>query len=414
MEDMSASIIAICEELADAKGQIPISRLADAMRLLGMNPTDQDVGTLQRRALSVQSMQDDNEDGQLALDSSQFGRLMEDALAQWLAADQAQQLLHDFQVFDKDRTGRMSTQKLVEIMKISGNSFTELELEEMLLNSGVEGGTVDYKDVVYKHFFGARSRSALGDWGLQHRKPDPLQDASALREVAKMKADRGKLQDALGLYRDALVCSPACSSNQPGLAISSSDEALLDGQAAHSTAAATLHDMARLKEMLGEEQEALSLYLRALEIREKVLGPKHFYVATTLDSIANLQDRMGQVAEALDFACRSLSIWERFFGPEHSHVAKILYNLAGRRDFVGDLAGSLDFYQRALSIFQRVNARSEVADALDGIADLKWRSGETDEAILLYNRELSIREELLGVEHPEVVELREFIASLHP
>lgn len=28
--------------------------------------------------------------------------------------------------------------------------------------------------------------------------------------------------------------------------------------------------------------------------------------------------------------------------------------------------------------------------------------------------ELSIREELLGVEHPEVVELREFIASLHP
>eukprot|EP00913_Durusdinium_trenchii_P024245 g22764.t1 len=204
----------------------------------------------------------------------------------------------------------------------------------MLLNSGVEGGTVDYKDVVYKHFFGARSRSALGDWGLQHRKPDPLQEGPS--------------------------------------------------------------------EMLGEEQEALSLYLRALEIREKVLGPKHFYVATTLDSIANLQDRMGQVAEALDFACRSLSIWERFFGPEHSHVAKILYNLAGRRDFVGDLAGSLDFYQRALSIFQRVNARSEVADALDGIADLKWRSGETDEAILLYNRELSIREELLGVEHPEV------------
>lgn len=56
------------------------------------------------------------------------------------------------------------------------------------------------------------------------------------------------MKDALGLYRDALVCSPACSSNQPGLAISSSDEALLDGQAAHSTAAATLHDMARLKD----------------------------------------------------------------------------------------------------------------------------------------------------------------------
>ena len=42
LKPSKASIIAICEELVDAKGQIPISRLADAMRLLGMNPTDQD------------------------------------------------------------------------------------------------------------------------------------------------------------------------------------------------------------------------------------------------------------------------------------------------------------------------------------------------------------------------------------
>ena len=55
------------------------------------------------------------------------------------------------------------------------------------------------------------------------------------------------------------------------------------------------------QEALGEEHEALTLYERALSIREEVLGPQHFYVATTLDSIANLKDRVGDVEGAAYF-----------------------------------------------------------------------------------------------------------------
>lgn len=172
-------------------------------------------------------------------------------------------------------------------------------------------------------------------------------------------------------------------------------------------------------------------------------------------------------SEALQFACRSLEIWERFFGREHSHIAKILYNLAGRRDLVGDTKGALEFYIRSLAIFKEVHGMrsGEVADALDGIADLKWRSGESKEALICYRRslhrgsiftcfdsclhsfhsfhmaasenedryppklatlmgnpcwgrwgpgELGIREKLLGPEHSEVLELRQFITSLDP
>eukprot|EP00435_Cladocopium_sp_Y103_P051154 s2035_g15.t1 len=313
------------------------------------------------------------------------------------------------QVFDKDGTGRMSINKLVEVMSMSGNSFTDAELEDILLNSGVDGGTVDYRAVVQKHFFGDGSLAALGDWpALQGAKPqEPLQeiwprchDAASLCEVAKMKAERGKIQEALELYQDALA------------RLEKTEQAA----AARSLLASTLHDMARLQENNGESEQALALYLRALKIREEVLGPDHFYVATTLDCIANLKDGAGQIEEALQFACRSLEIWERFFGREHSHIAKILYNLAGRRDLVGDTKGALEFYIRSLAIFKRVHGMrsGEVADALDGIADLKWRLGESKQALICYRRELGIREKLLGPEHSEVLELREFIASLDP
>ena len=79
---------------------------------------------------------------------------------------------------------------------------------------------------------------------------------------------------------------------------------------------------------------------------------------------------------------------KKFFGREHSHIAKILYNLAGCKDLVGDTTGALEFYIRSLAIFKRVNGMrsEEVADALDGIADVKWRLGETKDALICYQR----------------------------
>ncbi|CAJ1387084.1 unnamed protein product [Effrenium voratum] len=280
-------------------------------------------------------------------------------------------------------------------MRMSGNVFSEAELEDMLLNAGVDGTTVEYKDVVFKHFFGAGSGCVVGDWeSLKAAQPmDALQEAATLNTVAKLKAERGQMQEALDLHSQAL--------------------ARVESHAAdHPTAAATLHSMAALKEAMGHA-DALELYLRALGIREKVLRPNHFYVATTLDCIANLMDRSGQIEEALRFACRSLEIWERFFGSEHSHIGKILYNLAGRREQLADLHGALDFYVRALGIFTRSQGESEeVADTLDGIAELMIRLGQTREAVDFYRRELFIRERLLGSAHPEVLQLRAVMASL--
>ncbi|CAJ1341587.1 unnamed protein product [Effrenium voratum] len=370
---MNASFREVFEQFQGEHGFEPCA-LPQAMRLLGMNPTDQQASELQRKFGGC-------------IGYEEFCKEMEELLARWLARDQAQQLLQDFQVFDPDRTGRISVQKLVDIMRMSGNGFSEAELEEMLLNAGVDGTTVEYKDVVFKHFFGAGSGCVVGDWeSLKAAQPmDALQEAATLNSVAKLKAERG---------RKPWTCTVKLWPEWK------------------ATQLTTPRLLQRFTEAMGHA-DALELYLRALGIREKVLGPKHFYVATTLDCIANLMDRSGQIEEALRFACRSLEIWERFFGSEHSHIGKILYNLAGRREQLADLHGALDFYVRALGIFTRSQGESEeVADTLDGIAELMIRLGQTREAVDFYRRELFIRERLLGSAHPEVLQLRAVMASL--
>ncbi|CAE7555467.1 Nphp3 [Symbiodinium pilosum] len=382
------TIMAVFDELREGEACLRAAKLPAAMRLLGMNPTEGDVSTLCQNA-GAGSM----------FDGPSFVKLMQEALAGWLAKDQAQELLLSFQAFDTQSSGRITVEKLVQIMSMSGNPFTSEELEEMLFNAGIDGdGTLAYKDLILRHFFSPESGTATGKWDSLADPAGPIppvQEATTLNEVAKLRAGRGDLEEAANLRGKALAILGQVHGPE------------------HPDVAAALHALAGLKEQQGRVEEALDIYVRALSIREKVLGNNHFYVAMTLDSIANLKDRLGQVEEAMDFAGRSLSIWEKFFGPSHPHIARILFNLAGRRDSLGEVDESLRLYAQALSIQDSHNPESvEVADILGASANLRERLGEIAEALNLYTRELAVRQKLFGPSHPDVLELQDIIASL--
>ena len=75
-------------------------------------------------------------------------------------------------------------------------------------------------------------------------------------------------------------------------------------------------------------RRAAPLYKRALEIREKALGPEHPYVAHTLRNLAALFWEHGRYAEAEPLYKRALEIFEKALGPDHPDVAFGLNNLA--------------------------------------------------------------------------------------
>ena len=64
----------------------------------------------------------------------------------------------------------------------------------------------------------------------------------------------------------------------------------------------------------GHHDKAEPLYKRALDIREKVLGPRHQSVAVVLDNLALLYQAQGHYDKAEPLFIRALDIFEKVLG----------------------------------------------------------------------------------------------------
>ncbi len=86
----------------------------------------------------------------------------------------------------------------------------------------------------------------------------------------------------------------------------------------------TLENLAELYRVQGRFDEAEPLYLRALEILEKTLGPEHPEVAVSLNNLAELYRAQGRFEEAAPLYEKALAAAEAALGPDHPDVALIL------------------------------------------------------------------------------------------
>src|SRR5262249_10830605 len=103
----------------------------------------------------------------------------------------------------------------------------------------------------------------------------------------------------------------------------------------------------------GKYDEALPQFERALEIREKRLGPDHPDVSQAISGLATLHYYKGEYAKAEPLYQRALAITEKSLGPEHPDVAQSLHNLAVLYSALGDYAKAEPLYQRALAITEK-------------------------------------------------------------
>jgi len=176
-----------------------------------------------------------------------------------------------------------------------------------------------------------------------------------------------------------------------------------------------LNDMGYYLEKIAQYEQALPLYLRALEILEKVLGKEHPDVATSLNNLAMLYNSQGKYEEALPLYLRALEIWEKVLGKEHPNVATSLNNLALLYDDQGKYEEALPLYLRALEIFEKALGKEHplVATSLNNLAELYRNQGKYEEALPLHLRALEIWEKVLGKEHPDVATSLNNLAGLY-
>ncbi|GHO96431.1 hypothetical protein KSF_064790 [Reticulibacter mediterranei] len=97
-------------------------------------------------------------------------------------------------------------------------------------------------------------------------------------------------------------------------------------------------------------EQAESLYLRALRVREQQLGPEHPDVVAALQGLAQLSARQGKDEQAERLYQRALHTCEQQLGPASHQIAEVLYDFAQFRQMQGRSQDAVSLYQRALTI----------------------------------------------------------------
>src|SRR6266540_4455509 len=174
----------------------------------------------------------------------------------------------------------------------------------------------------------------------------------------------------------------------------------------HRDVASTINVLANLYYYKGDYAKAEPLYQRALVIREKSLGPDHPFIASSLNNLADLFRYRGEYAKAETRYQRALVIREKALGPEHPDVARVLNNLAVLYRERGEYAKAEQLHQRALTIWEKAFGpeHPDVAQSLNGLANLYRERGEYAKAEPLFQRALAVLEKAKGAQHPSLAE----------
>ncbi|HEV7859187.1 MAG TPA: tetratricopeptide repeat protein [Pyrinomonadaceae bacterium] len=164
----------------------------------------------------------------------------------------------------------------------------------------------------------------------------------------------------------------------------------------------------------GKYDEALKPARRALEIREKILGPDHELVTSAVGNLASVYMSLGDFKEAEPLYQRLLPEYEKQNGAESQVIAQMLEVLAFLRYTKADKAKAEEYYQRALAIREKLSGpmSQEVAQTLYNLAEFYQATENFKKAEPLYQRALAIREIKSGETDSKTVDVRERYACL--
>jgi tetratricopeptide (TPR) repeat protein/CHAT domain-containing protein len=182
----------------------------------------------------------------------------------------------------------------------------------------------------------------------------------------------------------------------------------------HPDYAQSLNNLARLYYAMGAYAKAEPLYRQALEIRRKALGEAHPDFAQSLNNLAGLYVSMGAYAKAEPLYRQALEIRRKALGEAHPDFATSLNNLATLYQLMGAYAKAEPLYRQALEIRKALGETNpDYADILNNLAELYKTIGDNAKAEPIYRQSLEIRRKALGEAHPDYAQSLSNLAGLY-
>ena len=234
--------------------------------------------------------------------------------------------------------------------------------------------------------------------------------ARSERQPATYEASTASHERCMEAARLAIASGDAAGAEQALTAAIEAAERDPSGAAGLATA---LAQMGELEHQRGNESRAEQLYQRALELRERLLGPEHPDLVVLINDLSRLYLKRSAHQAAEPLLLRLVAI-KRIKGEEHPEVATVLASLASVRQALGQYESAEQLWRRVLAIRERTLAPNHfaLATALEHLAETCAARGKLNEALRLMQRALATRELTLGRGHASLRTARERIADL--
>jgi tetratricopeptide (TPR) repeat protein len=169
----------------------------------------------------------------------------------------------------------------------------------------------------------------------------------------------------------------------------------------------TIQGIGRVFVALRRYADAEQAFKRALEIRERALGPNDYRVAITLNDLGSLYLYRRRYADAEPLLRRALLIFKSDprFGTDHPFVVPALGHLGRALAGQGRLDEAESMYLQAISITEKALGPEHVdlAPDLTKLAALYAEQGKQADAERAYHRAIGIYEKALG-DHPDLAQ----------
>jgi tetratricopeptide (TPR) repeat protein len=216
----------------------------------------------------------------------------------------------------------------------------------------------------------------------------PLIQARLMATLGKVYRNLGHFEEAEPMLRQALALRRRTLGNE------------------HLQVAASLNDLARLREAQGDYESAEQQYQAALAMRRRLLGNEHLAVAGSLNSLGSVFFIQGKYAEAIELYQEALAMRRRLHGNQHLDVADSLFSLALAQVYNGDLESAERHFREALAMRRQLlgNEHPLVAANLRQLGQMARYRGDLDSAESLLREALAIQRRVLGNQHLDVAD----------
>ncbi|KAE9566034.1 hypothetical protein CGMCC3_g17791 [Colletotrichum fructicola] len=183
----------------------------------------------------------------------------------------------------------------------------------------------------------------------------------------------------------------------------------------HTSTLDTVNNLGILYSDQGRLKEAEAMYERALQGCEKALRPDHTSTLDTVHNLGSLYSDQGRLKEAEAMYERALQGKEKALGPDHTLTLDTVNNVGILYKDQGRFKEAEAMYERALPGYEKALGpdHKSTLDTVHNLGSLYYNQGRLKEAEAMYERALQGREKALGPDHTSTLDTVHNLGNLY-